>query len=65
MEFLDRSSWGVVLAAHHSSGELLVLIGWLVVIGCLLGAGYLAYLRNALGAVLLLLVAIVAAFLLL
>lgn len=50
---------------HYSSADLLFLVGILLVIGCLAGAAYMAYLRNALAAILLLLVAIVAAFLLL
>lgn len=48
-----------------SSSEALELIGILLVIGCLAGAAYMAYLRNALATGLLVLVAIVAAFLLL
>lgn len=57
---------GIVLAAlHHNSADLLFLIGVLLVIGCLAGAAYMAYLRNALAAILLLVVAIVAAYLLL
>lgn len=64
-EMLGRSSWGVILATRHSPAELIAVLGLLLVIACLAGAAYLAYLRNAVGAVLLLLVAIVAAFLLL
>lgn len=53
------------MATTHSSSDLLFLLGVLIVAGCLIGAGYMAYVRNALAAVLLLLVAIIAAFLLL
>ena len=45
--------------------DLVFLLGIIIVIGCLLGAAYLAYLRNFLGTALLIVVAIVAAFLLL
>lgn len=64
MTLLGTYGTGAMLAAHgvHS---LLAVVGVLIVLGCLAGAGYCAYLRNALGAVLLLAVAIVAAFLLL
>lgn len=48
-----------------SSGEALELVGILLVVCCLIGAGYMAYLRNALACGLLVVVAIVAAFLLL
>lgn len=48
--------------AAIQAGELELLF-WLIVILCLAGAAYCAYVRNALGAVLLLVVAIVAAFL--
>jgi hypothetical protein len=48
-----------------SEGEALNLIGILLVIACLCGAGYMAYLRNALACALLIVVAIVAAVLLL
>lgn len=64
-EFFARSSWGVIVAAERSQAELLSLIGILIVIGCLLAAGYMAYLRNALACGLLILVAIISAFLLL
>jgi hypothetical protein len=60
-----RSSWTSPLAYVHSAGSLLFVIGVILVICCLAGAAYMAYLRNALGAVLLLIVAVVAAFLLL
>lgn len=53
------------MATIHHTSDLLFLLGVLLVIGCLAGAAYMAYVRNALAAVLLLLVAIVAAFLLL
>lgn len=57
---------GFMLALHHhDSADLLFLIGILLVLACLGGAAYMAYLRNALAAILLLVVAIVAAFLLL
>lgn len=55
----------ILLFSAHSTAGLLTLIGVLLVIGCLCAAAYMAYLRNVLGAVLLLVVAIVAAFLLL
>lgn len=51
--------------AHHSTADLVFLLGLILVFACLAGAAYLAYLRNALGCVLLVVVAIVAAFLLL
>jgi hypothetical protein len=50
---------------HHSTDDLLVVLGVILVLGCLAGAAYMAYLRNALACGLLVLVAIVAAFLLL
>jgi hypothetical protein len=53
------------LAAVKHSDDLLFLLGVLIVAGALVGAGYCAYIRNFLGAGLLLAVAIVAAFLLL
>jgi hypothetical protein len=52
-------------ATHHSTDELITVLGLVLVFACLGGAAYLAYLSNAVGAVLLLLVAIVAAYLLL
>jgi hypothetical protein len=52
-------------ATHHSADELITVLGLVLVFACLGGAAYLAYLSNAVGAVLLLLVAIVAAYLLL
>lgn len=64
-ELLDRSSWGAILAAEHSQAELLNLIAIVLVVGCLLAAGYMAYVRNALACGLLILVAIFSAFLLL
>lgn len=54
-----------MLAYVHTTGSLIWLIGLIIVIGCLAGAAYMAYLRNVLAAVLLLVVAIIAAFLLL
>jgi hypothetical protein len=59
--------FAVLLAARHvNEVDALTLIGWVIVIGCLIAAGVLAF-RYAqyVGAVVLLLVAIVAAFLLL
>jgi uncharacterized membrane protein YedE/YeeE len=53
------------MATIHHSSDLLFLLGILLVFGCLAGAAYMAYARNALAAILLLLVAIIAAFLLL
>lgn len=50
---------------HHSTADLIEVLAIILVFACLAGAGYLAYLRNVVGAVLLLLVAIVAAYLLL
>ena len=51
---------------HHGDTEgLVTLLGLILVFGCLLGAAYCAYLRNFLGTGLLLVVAIVAAYLLL
>jgi hypothetical protein len=52
-------------AAHHSTADMLTLIGWLVVFGCLGFAAFCAYKSQALAAILLLVVAIVAAYLLL
>jgi hypothetical protein len=48
-----------------SSEDAVTLIGILLVVCCLIGAGYMAYLQNALACGLLIVVAIVAAFLLL
>jgi ATP/ADP translocase len=61
------STLAFLLAArdHVDSGEALFWIGVLIVVGCLVGAAYLAYLSNVIGAVLLLVVAIIAAVLLL
>lgn len=50
---------------HHDEAELLTVLGIILVLGCLGGAAYMAYLRNALAAILLLAVAVVAAWLLL
>jgi hypothetical protein len=50
------------MMAAISAGELETLF-IVVALLCLLGAAYLAYVRNVVGAVLLLVVAIVAAFL--
>lgn len=50
---------------NHSTENLITVLGVLLVFACLAGAAYMAYLRNALAVVLLLVVAIVAAFLLL
>ena len=55
-----------LLAARHvSQGDVLFWIGVLVVVGCLVAAGFSAYRGFWVAAVVLLLVAIVAAFLLL
>jgi hypothetical protein len=55
----------MLAAAHHSTAEMLTLVGWLVVLGCLGLAVWQATLRNVLAVVLLLVVAIIAAYLLL
>lgn len=57
-----RSSWGAI---HHSTEDLITVLGLLLVFVCLAAAAYMAYLRNAIAVVLLLVVAIVTAFLLL
>ena len=53
------------LTTHHSTADTIELLGWVIVVGCLLGAAYMAYLRNALAVGLLIIVAIFAAFLML
>lgn len=53
------------MATHHSTADLVEVLGIILVFACLAGAAYMAYLRNALAVVLLVAVAIVAAFLLL
>lgn len=50
----------LTIAADRIAGDDLSLLFVLVALFCLIGAGYLAYLRNVLGAGLLLIVAIVA-----
>lgn len=50
---------------HHSTDDLLTVLGVILVLACLGGAAYMAYVRNALACGLLILVAIVSAFLLL
>lgn len=42
----------------------LSLVGWLIVAACILGAGYMAYVGNALACILLLIVAVFAGILL-
>lgn len=66
-ELLTRSSWGAMFAARNdvSTEEALTWIGILLVVICLGLAAYMAYLTNWLATVLLLVVAIFAAFLLL
>jgi hypothetical protein len=55
----------LLLAAVYrgDASSLIWLVLILIGVGCLLGAAYLAYLRNILGAALLLVVAIIAFFL--
>jgi hypothetical protein len=53
------------LLAARNSHDVLFLLGVILVVGALAGAGYCAYIRNFLGAGILLAVAVVAAFLLL
>lgn len=50
------------LAAVHNSTGLLTFLFLVVALGCLIAAGYMAYLRNVLACGLLLLVAVVAVF---
>jgi hypothetical protein len=54
-----------LLAASRDSDDVLFLLGVIVVIGSLIAAGYCAYIHNFIGAGILLVVAVVAAFLLL
>jgi hypothetical protein len=54
-----------VLAAVHSTAALLNLIGWLIVIACIIAAGVAAWTDRWLAVALLVVVAIVAAALLL
>lgn len=67
-EVFERSSWGIVLAELNndvSSGDALLFVGILLVIGCLVAAAVAAWRAAWIPAGALLLVAIVAAFLLL
>lgn len=55
-----------MLAVNHVSGDqALNLVGIILVVACLAGAAYAAWLRNVVATVLLIVVAIVVAFLLL
>jgi uncharacterized membrane protein YedE/YeeE len=66
MHLLLSYGTGQMAALHnHDTAGLLFVLGIILVLGCLAGAAYMAYLRNALAAILLLVVAIVAAYLLL
>lgn len=51
--------------SNLSGDEALNLIGIILVVACLIGAGYMAYLRNALACGLLIVVALFSALLLL
>jgi hypothetical protein len=52
-------------AAHHSTADIQSFVGYLVVLGCLGVAAFCAYKSQALAAILLLVVALVAAYILL
>lgn len=70
-EFYVRSSWGVerlyaiVLAAAHSTADLLNVLGLLLVLGCLVAAGVAAWRAAWIAVGCLLVVAIITAYLLL
>jgi hypothetical protein len=53
-----------MLAASGLDSEEAQVLVFLLILACLGGAAYLAYLRNVVGAILMLVVAVVAAFLL-
>lgn len=64
-DFIDRSSWGLIVANAHAAGAL-ALIGWLLVLGCLIGAVVVVVRYGQwVAALVLCVVAIVAAYLLL